>query len=135
VWTLVRASLEHIEVAWGHIVDAQVQEDEMTFRDEIFTGERIDLHGKAFQNCTFKECELVFDGDRPPTMSDNHYEDSVFVLTDAAARTLYLLSNIYHAGDGGRQVIERLFSDVRERRIHGHEIRSSVPNTADHSLS
>jgi hypothetical protein len=121
-------------VAWRHIVDAQAQEGGMNFHDQTFTAERIELHGKAFHNCTFRQCELVFDGDRPPTMSDNRFEDSVFVLTGAGARTLYLLSNIYHAGNGGKEVVERLFEDIRERRLHGHEIRSSVPSTADHSL-
>jgi hypothetical protein len=106
----------------------------MIYQDRNFNGERIELHGKAFHNCTFTDCELVFDGDRPPTFSDNRFVDSVFVITGAGARTLYLLSNIYHAGEGGREVVEHLFEDIRERRLHGHEIRSSVPHTADHSL-
>jgi hypothetical protein len=106
----------------------------MNFQNKIFTGERIDLHGKAFHNCTFENCELVYDGDRPPTFSDNRFVDSVFVLTDAGARTLYLLSHIYHAGEGGREVIDNLIADLRERKLHGHEIRCSIPRTADHSL-
>ena len=59
--------------------------------------------------------------------------DLVFVFTEAAVRTLYLLSNIYHAGDGGKQVIEETFRDIRERRLHGHEVRTAVPDTMDHS--
>jgi hypothetical protein len=107
----------------------------MNYRDERFSGERIELHGKSFHDCTFEGCELVFDGDRPPTMRDNRYVDTVFVFTGAATRTLYMLSNIFHAGDGGREVIEQTFADIREHKLHGHEIRTEVPHTLDHSLA
>lgn len=106
----------------------------MNHQNETFRQQRIELHGKAFHNCTFEDCELVFDGDRPPTFKDNRFVDSVFVFTGAATRTLYLLSNIYHAGDGGRDVVERTFADIREHRLHGHEIRTAAPHTVDHSF-
>jgi hypothetical protein len=106
----------------------------MNHQNETFRKQRIELHGKAFHNCTFEDCELVFDGDRPPTFKDNRFVDSVFVFTGAATRTLYLLSNIYHSGDGGREVVERTFADIRGHRLHGHEIRTSAPHTVDHSF-
>ena len=107
----------------------------MNHQNETFENQRIELHGEAIHNCTFANCELVFDGHRPPTLKDNRFVDSVFVFTDAATRTLYLLSNIYHAGEGGRQVVEQTFADIREHRLHGHEIRTPAPRTVDHSLS
>lgn len=107
----------------------------MHHTNETFTGERIALHGKSFHNCTFERCELVFDGDRPPTFKDNRFVDTVFVFTGAATRTLYLLSNIYHAGEGGREVIDKAFADLRDHKIHGHEVRTIVPHTMDHSLA
>ncbi|MEQ8858031.1 MAG: hypothetical protein RIC56_05240 [Pseudomonadales bacterium] len=107
----------------------------MNHLDKTFRNERIELHGKAFHNCTFDNCELVFDGDRPPTFKDNRFVDSVFVFTGAATRTLYLLSNIYHAGNGGKEVVEKTFADIREHRLHGHEIRTTAPHTVDHSLA
>lgn len=106
----------------------------MQHHEETFKDERIELHGKFFNNCTFENCELIFDGDRPPTFTDNKFIDSVFVFTGAATRTLYLLSNIFHAGDGGREVIEETFRRIREHKLHGHEIRTAVPHTVDHSL-
>lgn len=99
-----------------------------------FKDERIELHGRSFHNCTFENCELVFDGDRPPTFKDNRFIDTTFVFQGAAIRTLYLLSNIYHAGDGGREVIEQTFEAIRNRTMHGHEIRTAVPSTLDHSF-
>ncbi len=105
----------------------------MNHQNESFRNQRIELHGEAFHNCTFENCELVYDGERPPTLQDNHFVDSVFLFTGPATRTLYLLSNIYHAGDGGREVIERTFDDIRGHRLHGHEIRTAAPATMDHS--
>ncbi|MDZ7685786.1 MAG: hypothetical protein U5O39_12910 [Gammaproteobacteria bacterium] len=107
----------------------------MQYMNESFGDERVDLDGKSFHNCEFRNCELVFSGDRPPTFSDNRFVDCVFVLTGAATRTLYLLSNIYHAGEGGQEVVENIFSELRDAEIHGHEIRTKVPNTKDHSLA
>ena len=106
----------------------------MNYRGQMFNGERIELHGKSFHQCTFENCELVFDGDRPPTFKDNRFIDTVFVFTGPATRTLYLLSNIYHAGQGGREVIDQAFADIREHKMHGHEVRTVVPHTLDHSL-
>ncbi|MFT7244647.1 MAG: hypothetical protein ACI82A_002005 [Candidatus Azotimanducaceae bacterium] len=107
----------------------------MQFANETFKNDRIELEGKTFHGCTFDNCELVFSGDRPPTFSDNKFVGSVFVLTGHATRTMYLLSNIYHAGDGGKEVVGKIFDDIRERNIHGHEIKTTVPNTKDRSLA
>lgn len=107
----------------------------MQYRNETFKDQRVELDGKMFHNCEFIDCELVFSGDRPPTFSDNKYIDTVFVMTGHATRTMYLLSNIYHAGKGGQQVVEKLFTDIRERNVHGHEIVTKVPDTKDHSLA
>lgn len=106
----------------------------MSELNERFENERIELHGKSFHNCTFTNCELVFDGDRPPTLKDNHFVDTRFVFTGAAVRTLYLLSNIYHAGDGGREVVEQTFASIRDRTMHGHEVATTAPHTVDHSF-
>ena len=107
----------------------------MHHRDETFSNERISLDGKSFHGCTFENCELEFTGDRPPTFSDNRYVNTVFVLSGAAVRTVYLLSNICHAGEGGRQVFEALFEDIRNHDVHGHEIKTHIPDTADHSMA
>ena len=101
-----------------------------------------DIYGRAdsvtrqvFTECTFENCELVFDRDRPPTFKDNRFINPVFVFTEHATRTLYLLSDIYHAGEGGQKVIEKTFSDIREHKLHGHEIKTAIPDTLDHSFS
>ncbi len=106
----------------------------MNFSNETFENERIELHGKAYRDCTFKNCELVYDGDRSPTFNNNKFIDSVFVFSGSALRTLYFLGNIYHAGEGGREVIDKTFRDIKEGAIHGQEVRTIAPHTVEHSL-
>jgi hypothetical protein len=107
----------------------------MNYQSQTFSNERIDLAGKSFHNCTFQNCELVFDGDRSPTFKDNKFVDTVFVFTNEAVRTLYFLANIYHAGEGGQQVIEDTFGAIRQGSFHGREARTCAPATVNHSLA
>ena len=106
----------------------------MNFHDEIFQNERVELGGNSFHKCTFEHCELVFDGDRSPTFTDNEFIGSVFVFTDQALRTLYFLANIYHAGAGGAEVVEHTFDAIRAGSFHGREMHTIVPHTSDNSL-
>lgn len=107
----------------------------MNFLNQIFDNERIELHGNSYHGCTFKQCELVYDGDRSPTFNDNEFVDSVFIFSGAALRTLYFMSNMFHSGDGGREVIEKTVNDLKNGNIHGHEVRTIKPHTPDHRLS
>lgn len=107
----------------------------MIYRDQTFDGERVVLHGNFFNDCTFKNCELVYDGAPSPTFHNNQFVDSVFIFTGPALRTLYFLGNIYHAGEGGEEVVEKTFSDIKAGRIHGGEASTITPHTRDHSLS
>ncbi len=106
----------------------------MNHNGQTFENERIELADNRYHHCVFRNCELVFDGHRSPTFADNEFVDSVFVFTDQAIRTLYFLSNIYHAGDGGRQVVEEMFQEIRDGAFHGREVRTIAPPTVDHSL-
>ena len=81
-----------------------------------------------------KNCELVYRGEPSPNFQDNNLIDTVFVFADSAICTLYFLSNVYHAGRGGREVVEKTFEDIRNRAIHGRMARTVTPGTPDHSL-
>lgn len=106
----------------------------MNYNGETFKNQRLELSGNVFHNCRFEECELVFDGDRSPTFTDNEFIDCVFVFTEQAAKTLYFLSNIYHAGAGGRTIVGKMLKDICQKEMHGTELRTPLPNTEDHSL-
>ena len=106
----------------------------MNYLNHTFQDERIDLHDNSYHQCIFKNCELVYDGGRPPTFHDNEFIDSVFIFTGPALRTLYFLGNMYQSGEGGQEIMEQTFDDLKNRRIHGHEVRTAKPHTPDHRL-
>lgn len=107
----------------------------MNFMNETFENSRVELHGNSYHHCTFKNCELVYDGDRSPTFDDNEFIDTTFVFTGSALRTLYFLGNMYQTGDGGKEVVEKTFADLKARKIHGHEAKTILPHTENSSLS
>ena len=106
----------------------------MIYQNRSFKNERVELTGNAYHGCIFEHCELVYRGDRSPTFEDNQFIDSVFLFADSAIRTMYFLSNMYHAGAGGREVVEKTFEDIRQRAIHGQIARTVSPHTPDHGL-
>ncbi len=106
----------------------------MNINNKTFENQRVTLHGNSYRDCTFKNCELVYDGDRSPTFHNNEFVDTIFVFSDAALRTLYFMSNMYHAGEGGQEVVENLMAEIKGGAIHGHEARTIAPPTENHSL-
>jgi len=106
----------------------------MIYQNQTFKNEQVELSGNAYHGCRFEHCELVYRGEPSPTFQDNEFVDSVFIFADAAIRTMYFLANMYHAGAGGREVVEKTFDDIRRRAIHGRVARTAAPQTPDHSL-
>jgi hypothetical protein len=106
----------------------------MDYKNRLFENERVELSENRFHGCTFRNCELVYRGEPSPTFQDNEFIDSTFVFRDAAIRTLYFLSNIYHAGEGGQEIVEQTFDDIRNRSIHGSETSTITPHTPEHTL-
>ncbi len=100
----------------------------MNYHNQVFDNQRVELHGNSYRDCTFKNCELVYDGDPSPTFHNNRFIDSSFVFTGPALRTLYFLGNMYRAGEGGKEVVEQTLEDMKEGRIHGHEVKTSPPH-------
>ena len=107
----------------------------MHYKNQVFEDQRVELSGSRFHGCTFRNCELIYRGEPSPTFTDNEFIDSKFVFKDAAIRTLYFLSNIYHAGAGGEEIIEQTFDDIRKGAIHGSEAETITPRTPEHSLN
>lgn len=107
----------------------------MRYSNETFENQRLELHGNRYSDCTFRNCELVYDGDYSPTFHNNEFINSTFVFSGAALRTLYFMSNMYHTGEGGREVIDKTLMEMKQGKIHGHEISTARPHTVDHSLA
>ena len=84
----------------------------MNHMDKTFENERVELGGDRFHNCVFTNSELVFDGHRSPTFSDNNldilYGTSKYRFESAA-------SYGFIKGRGVRQAIQKALA-VRESR-------------------
>ena len=106
----------------------------MLYKNQTFEDQRVELSGSRFHGCTFRNCDLIYRGEPSPTFSDNEFIDCKFVFRDSAIRTLYFLSNIYHAGKGGEDIIEQTFDDIRNSAIHGSEAETITPPTPQHTL-
>ena len=104
------------------------------FQSQTFRNESVELSGNRFHGCTFEKCKLIYRGDISPTFKDNQFIDSVFEFADAAMRTIYFLSRMYHAGNGGREVVEDAFERIRQNTIHGSVTSTIAPQTPNHSL-
>ena len=86
----------------------------MDYRDRTFENESILLDGNTFSGCTFRNCRLVFKGMSPVSMMVNQMEGVHWVMEGPAAATIAFMTAIYHgAGEGGRELIEQTFANIR----------------------
>lgn len=87
----------------------------MIKQGEKFQETREILDGNDYENCTFRDCKLVFNGGPIPTIVGCEFFESGFEFGDAAGRTVNLMHAIYHGmGPGGKRLIEQSFTDLRE---------------------
>ena len=88
----------------------------MIFKDKTFKNEKIDIDFNQFSNCQFDGCTLVFHGYGVIGMDGCSFKDVNWTFDGAAAKTLQFLQGLYHgAGEGGKQLIELTFKDIRDR--------------------
>ena len=87
----------------------------MEFRDQDFTGQEVTLDGNTFTGCTFRNCRVVSKALAPSKLSACHFKENIqWTLDGPAALTIDFLTNIYHGmGEGGRQLVERTFDNIR----------------------
>lgn len=80
-------------------------------RNQHFSGERVVLDGKHFEDCTFETCDLVYRGGVPPNFVRSDFSAPRFVFEDAAQSTIQLMSAIYNGID--QRIIEKTFDEIR----------------------
>ena len=59
----------------------------LTHVKSCFDRTRVLVSGQRFESCSFKNCELVFDG-RPTQLVGNYFDDCRWAFEGAAADTL-----------------------------------------------
>ena len=80
-------------------------------RGQEFSGERVILDGKHFENCSFDTCQLVYRGGTPPNFVRCDFAAPRFVFQEAAQNTVQLMSAIYNGID--ERIIEKTFDEIR----------------------
>ena len=81
-------------------------------RNQDFSGERILLDGKHFEDCRFDTCTLVYRGGVPPNFVRCDFAAPRFMFKEAAQSTIQLMSAIYNGID--ERIIEKTFDEIRK---------------------
>ena len=79
-------------------------------RGALFNHETVLLDGRAFTDCEFRSCRLVFNGGEAPSFSNCRFDDCDWRLEDAAARTLAHLKLVWNAG--GKAPVQALIKEI-----------------------
>jgi len=76
---------------------------------------QVKLDNNEFVACHFKNCRLEFGGTGPVSMSNCNFDNISWEFSGPAENTLRFLKGLYHGmGEGGRQLVEATFDDIRK---------------------
>jgi len=81
-------------------------------RAQSFSGERVVIDEKHFEDCTFDTCTLIYRGGVPPNFVRCEFAAPRFVFEGAAQSTIQLMSAIYNGID--ERIIEKTFDEIRK---------------------
>ena len=85
-----------------------------TFIKQTFLDQTIDLDFQKFEDCQFENCKLVYRGFGPVGMGGCSFKNVEWVFADAARNTVSFMTGLYSgAGEGGRELIEGTFENIR----------------------
>lgn len=87
----------------------------MIFEGKELADQEISLDFNEFVNCRFVRCSLVFRGFGPARLRGCIFDDVTWSFDGPAANTVKFMTGLYHgAGQGGRQLIESTFENIRK---------------------
>jgi hypothetical protein len=90
----------------------------------------VELDGNTFEQCVFLYCDLVYRGGTVPEFSGCLFDGCQFLPTDAAIRTIGVLSVLKQAGVG--DLVDDLLKTFLEERIgSGATIQPTGINTLE----
>ena len=89
----------------------------MKFKDETFKNKTIEIDFNQFSNCQFDGCTFVYHGYGVIGLDDCTFTNVSWTFAGAAANTLNFMQGLYHgAGEGGKNLIESTFTNIREKK-------------------
>jgi hypothetical protein len=75
----------------------------------------VKLDNSEFIGCRFLNCTLEYSGIGPVSLQGCSFNNVNWVFTGPAQNTLIFMRGIYHeAGEGGKQLIEKTFENIRK---------------------
>lgn len=84
------------------------------FRDQVFNDQVVVVDGNKYVGCTFNRCVMSFRGEDIPILQECKLVDSKWRFDEHALHTIHFLAELYRAfGDGGRDVVEATFENIR----------------------
>lgn len=84
-------------------------------RNQTFEDERLEIDGTIFEQCVFKRCQIVFSAIDTVSFKQCHFDSCEWVLDGSARSTMLYLSALYRGlGTGGRDLVETMFSSIRD---------------------
>ncbi|MDQ3513573.1 MAG: hypothetical protein M3462_07905 [Chloroflexota bacterium] len=83
--------------------------------DQTFEDERLEVDGTTFERSVFKRCRIVFSAIDTVSFKQCHFDSCEWVLGGSARSTMLYLSALYLGlGTGGRDLVETMFSSIRD---------------------
>ncbi len=79
-----------------------------------YSNELVNLDDNEFVDCKFQGCTLVYRGGSLPKFAGNSIDQCVWNFSGAAELTLRFIAGLYQAGEGGKDVVERMFEQIRK---------------------
>jgi hypothetical protein len=89
----------------------------MKIEDSEFKNVTQHLDGNEFIRCNFIDSELVFSAQSPVTLVGCSFRNVRWTFAGGAKLTIQFMTALYHgAGEGGRNLIENAFLNIRKNR-------------------
>jgi len=87
----------------------------MRYEEKTFKNEELRLDGNEYANCSFASCSLFYGGSDAVAFSNCRFDQCQWAFVDSASNTLRFMAGLYHGlGQGGRDLIEQLFENIRK---------------------
>ena len=83
-----------------------------TYAKESFKNKTIVLDGNSYEECTFDECVLIYEGGNIPELVGCTFENCGWQFSGAAQRTVLFMKALYHGG--GESVIEATIEELKK---------------------
>jgi hypothetical protein len=83
---------------------------------KILTGREV-LDGNEYRKCAFENCDVEYHGGDLPSLVDCAFTNIRWVWGHGAQRTMQFLSAIYSNGNGGQELVEGIFTAIRDGRF------------------